>query len=306
MQNIAHLNAVRAFEVSAKHLSFSLAAKELNVTPAAIGQQVRLLEEWLGVSLFIRASSGVSRLTLTAQAKLALPEITRGLEHISQGLALLQKPIINNAITVSVSPAFAAKWLLTHIDDFQLKYPDYDLRLNTNSRSVDYFAEDIDIGVRYGKGNWPGLSQTLLMDEDIFPVCSPDLVEQGLTLPSDLANYPLLHDHSMPVSSGFPTWSSWLNEQGIDNVETNKGLKINNSASVIQAAVAGQGVALGRSVLVKADLACGRLVKPFLALNSSTELAYYIVWRPEHDGLEKVQAFKAWLLDTAAVIQGYR
>lgn len=303
MKNIAHLNAVRAFEASARHLSFSLAAKELNVTPAAIGQQVRLLEEWLDVSLFIRATSGVSRLTLTEQARIALPEISLGLEHVAQGLALLQKPIINNAITVSVSPAFAAKWLLMRIDDFQLKYPDYDLRLNTNSRSVDYFAEDIDIGVRYGKGNWRGLSQTLLMCEDIFPVCSPDLIKQGLELPADLANFSLLHDHSMPVSSGFPTWGSWLAAQDIDHLETNKGLKINNSASVIQAAVSGQGVALGRSVLVKDDLACGRLVKPFPALNSSTELAYYIVWRPEHDSLEKVQAFKAWLLEMAAVIQ---
>lgn len=303
MQKIAHLNAVRAFEASARHLSFSLAAKELNVTPAAIGQQVRLLEEWLGVGLFIRASSGASRLTLTAQAKLALPDISLGLAHISDGLALLQKPIINNTITVSLSPAFAAKWLLMRIDDFQSKYPEYDLRLNTNSRSVDYLTEDIDIGVRYGKGNWPGLSQTLLLDEDIFPVCSPELVKQGLVLPNDLADFALLHDHSMPLSSGFPTWSSWLIKQALGDIDSNKGLKINNSASVIQAAVAGQGVALGRSVLAKDDLACGRLVKPFPELNSTTDLAYYIVWRPEHDKSAKVQAFKAWLLAMVAAVR---
>lgn len=302
MKNIAHLNAVRAFEASARHLSFSLAAKELNVTPAAIGQQVRLLEEWLDVSLFIRATSGVSRLTLTEQAKLALPELSLGLEHISHGLTLLQKPVINNAITVSVSPAFAAKWLLMHIDDFQVNHPDYDIRLNTNSRSVDYFAEDIDIGVRYGKGNWQGLSQTLLMEEDIFPVCSPELIKQGLALPTDLAAFPLLHDHSMPLNSGFPSWETWLEKHGVKHIETSKGLKINNSASVIQAAVSGQGVALGRSVLVKDDLACGRLIKPFPVLDSSTEMAYYIVWRPEHDALDKVQAFKTWLLETAATI----
>ena len=303
MQKITHLNAVRAFEASARHLSFSLAAKELNVTPAAIGQQVRLLEEWLGVGLFIRASSGASRLTLTAQAKLALPDISLGLAHISDGLALLQKPIINNTITVSLSPAFAAKWLLMRIDDFQSKYPEYDLRLNTNSRSVDYLTEDIDIGVRYGKGNWPGLSQTLLLDEDIFPVCSPELVKQGLVLPNDLADFALLHDHSMPLSSGFPTWSSWLIKQALGDIDSNKGLKINNSASVIQAAVAGQGVALGRSVLAKDDLACGRLVKPFPELNSTTDLAYYIVWRPEHDKSAKVQAFKAWLLAMVAAVR---
>lgn len=291
-----HLNGLKSFEASARHLSFSLAAKELNVTPAAIGQQVKLLEEWLGVSLFERRSSGASRLVLTKEALQGLPEITRGFEHLSQGLALLKPIEISPILTVAVSPAFAAKWLLMRIDDFQTSHPEWDLRLDTNIRTVDYLAESIDIGVRYGKGNWEGLETTLLMTESVFPVCSPDVVKNGLRSLGDLRDFPLLHDLSLPKESGFPSWESWLDQHGIDNVNTEKGLKINNSASVIQAAISGQGVALGRSVLVQDDLDCGRLVQLFPDLKCGIELAYYIVWKPSKVSNMKVDAFKHWLL----------
>lgn len=290
-----HLNGLKAFEASARHLSFSLAAKELNVTPAAIGQQVKLLEEWLGVSLFERRSSGVSRLVLTKEALQGLPEITRGFEHLSQGLTLLKPIEISPILTVAVSPAFAAKWLLMRIDDFQTSHPEWDLRLDTNIRTVDYLAESIDIGVRYGKGNWEGLETTLLMTESVFPVCSPDVVKNGLRSLDDLRDFPLLHDLSLPKESGFPSWESWFDQHGIDNVNTEKGLKINNSASVIQAAISGQGVALGRSVLVQDDLDCGRLVQPFPELDCKIELAYYIVWKKNGLVHDKINVFKAWL-----------
>lgn len=291
-----HLNGLKAFEASARHLSFSLAAKELNVTPAAIGQQVKLLEEWLGVSLFERRSSGASRLVLTKEALQGLPEITRGFEHLSQGLALLKPIEISPILTVAVSPAFAAKWLLMRIDDFQTSHPEWDLRLDTNIRTVDYLAESIDIGVRYGKGNWEGLETTLLMTESVFPVCSPDVVKNGLRRLGDLRDFPLLHDLSLPKESGFPSWSSWAKQNNIHNINAEKGLKINNSASVIQAAISGQGIALGRSVLVQDDLDCGRLVQPFPDLKCGIELAYYIVWKPSKVSNMKVDAFKHWLL----------
>lgn len=302
MKSIAHLNGLRAFEASARHLSFSMAAKELNVTPAAIGQQVRLLEEWLDIKLFNRSVAGSSRLTLTKQAIKALPEITRGFEHLSSGLSLLQKPASNHLLTVTVSPAFAAKWLLMRIDSFQLQHPEFDLRLDTNTRTVDYFSEGIDIGVRYGKGNWAGLSTALLMTEKVFPVCSPDLIQQELKKPKDIKHFPLLHDQSLPEDSGFPTWQGWLESHNIVGVNTERGLRINNSASVIQAAVSGQGIALGRSVLVKDDLDCGRLIRPFADSQSPVELAYYVVWKPEHDNTEKVQAFRLWLQHQAKEI----
>lgn len=292
---INHLNGLRAFEAAARHLSFSLAAKELNVTPAAIGQQVKLLEEWLGVSLFERRSSGASRLVLTNEALQGLPDITRGFDALSQGLNLLKPIEVNSILTVAVSPAFAAKWLLMRIDGFQTSHPEWDLRLDTNIRTVDYLAEGIDIGVRYGKGEWEGLEKSLLMTESVFPVCAPDLVEKGLFGLDNLINFPLLHDLSLPKESGFPSWSSWAKQNNIHNINAEKGLKINNSASVIQAAISGQGVALGRSVLVQEDLDCGRLVKPFPDLKCHIELAYYIVWKSNGLESEKVRVFKEWL-----------
>lgn len=292
---INHLNGLRAFEAAARHLSFSLAAKELNVTPAAIGQQVKLLEEWLGVSLFERRSSGASRLVLTNEALQGLPDITRGFDALSQGLNLLKPIEVNSILTVAVSPAFAAKWLLMRIDGFQTSHPEWDLRLDTNIRTVDYLAEGIDIGVRYGKGEWEGLEKSLLMTESVFPVCAPDLVEKGLFGLDNLIDFPLLHDLSLPKESGFPSWSSWVKQNNIHNINAEKGLKINNSASVIQAAISGQGVALGRSVLVQEDLDCGRLVKPFPDLKCHIELAYYIVWKSNGLESEKVRVFKEWL-----------
>ena len=292
---INHLNGLRAFEAAARHLSFSLAAKELNVTPAAIGQQVKLLEEWLGVSLFERRSSGASRLVLTKEALQGLPNITRGFDALSQGLSQLKPREVSPILTVAVSPAFAAKWLLMRIDDFQTSHPEWDLRLDTNIRTLDYLAESIDIGVRYGKGDWEGLETSLLMTESVFPVCSPDLLNKGLFSLDNLTDFPLLHDLSLPKESGFPSWSSWAKQNNIHNINTEKGLKINNSASVIQAAISGQGVALGRSVLVQEDLDCARLVKPFPDLKCHIELAYYIVWKPNGLEHEKVKVFKDWL-----------
>ncbi|PQJ84155.1 transcriptional regulator GcvA [Aliivibrio sifiae] len=292
---LSHLNGLKAFEASARHLSFSLAAKELNVTPAAIGQQVKLLEEWLGISLFERRSSGASRLVLTKEATQGLPEIIRGFTHLSQGLELLKPADISPVLTVAVSPAFAAKWLLMRIDDFQISHPEWDLRLDTNIRTVDYLAESIDIGVRYGKGNWEGLEASLLITESIFPVCSPELFNKGIDKLESLVHLPLLHDLSLPKESGFPSWNSWFEQHEIYNVNTDKGLKINNSASVIQAAISGQGIALGRSVLVQDDLDCGRLVQLFPDLECSIELAYYVVWKKNGLMSDKVKAFKEWL-----------
>jgi LysR family glycine cleavage system transcriptional activator len=293
MYKLSHLNSLLAFEASARHLSFALAAKELNVTPAAVGQLVRQLEHWLGINLFHRANSGPSRLTLTYEAKRALPKFSKGFEYLAAGIAVLKQQQ-ETTLTVSVSPAFAAKWLLPRIDRFQTDHPEIDLRLDTNIRLLDYRSEGIDIGVRYGRGQWPGLSSLLLMKEDIYPVCSPRLVEQGLNRPEDLANFALLHDTSLPAELDFPSWPNWFQAMNISFSDSTKGLKINNSASVIQAAINGQGVALGRSVLAADDLNCGSLVRPFSSNASQLNMAYYAVWQPGNNDT-KIAAFKHWL-----------
>ena len=303
MRYPVHLNSLRAFEAAARHLSFADAAKELNVTPAAIGQHIRGLEERLGLPLFARAHAGQTRLTLTSAARAALADISAGLERLNVGLERLRGASANGVLTVTVSPAFAAKWLMQRIERFQSAHPGVSVRIDTNLRIVDFALEGVDIGVRYGAGKWPDLESIKLLDEEIYPVCSPSLVEgkNPLRTPSVLKRHTLIHDVSLPAGLGFPTWATWLSGVGLGQLEMRGGLQINNSAAVIQAAINGQGVALGRSVMVADDLAQGRLVRPFEVSAAPNPLAYYIVYRAEAESSPRVLAFRDWLITEAAV-----
>ena len=300
MRSIAHLNALRAFEASARHQSFSLAAQELNVTPAAVGQLVRTLEDWLGSPLFVRSTSGRARLVTTEVAEQALPDIRAGLERLAVGLERLRSGCAGGVLTVTVSPAFAAKWLLPRIERFQAAWPETDLRLDTSLKPVDFVAQRIDVGVRYGRGQWPGLAAEKLMDEEVYPVCAPALLATAtLQAPGDLRGQVLIHDQSVDTSTGFASWQAWLRHAGVQGVPTDRGLRINNSAAVLQAAIDGQGVALARSVMAHDDLAAGRLVRLFPQVRLESTLAYYVVYRPECIAQPKVAAFRDWLLREA-------
>jgi len=292
-----HLNALRAFEASARHQSFSAAAAELNVTPAAVGQLVRALEDWLGAPLFLRNASGKTRLMPTESAERALPNIRAGFDRLTLGLEELKEGSLNGVLTVTVSPAFAAKWLLPRIERFQTACPDTDVRLDTSLKPVDFVAQRVDIGVRYGTGNWPGLAAEKMMDEEVFPVCSPALPR--LKSPADLAAHTLIHDQSMDSNAGFPTWEAWLRKAGVNGISAKRGLKINNSAAVLQAAIEGHGIALARSVMAHDDIAAGRLVRLFPKISFSSALAYYVVYRADCAGLPRIVAFRDWLLKEA-------
>lgn len=304
MTTPAYLNALRAFEAAARHQSFSAAAAELNVTPAAVGQQVRNLESWLGIALFTRAGSGASRLMPTDAARAALPDIQEGFARLTVGLARLKDTSVHAELTITVCPAFAAKWLLPRIERFQQAHPQMDVLLDTNARAVDFLVERIDVGVRYGAGKWPGLDAVHLMDENMFPVCAPDfpLLVDGQLPPEALSRCTLIHDMSMASDPDYPTWRRWLDAAGYPEIEALHRLRIDNSAAVLQAAIDGQGLALARSVMVRDDLAAGRLFRPFGAPAPDCPLtqAYYIVYRPECAELAKVQAFRDWLLEEAA------
>jgi len=295
------LNALRAFEASARHQSFSAAAAELNVTPAAVGQMVRSLEAWLGVPLFERSNAGRARLVPTQAAQRALPDIRDGFDRLNLGFAKLREGSAVGVLTVTVSPAFAAKWLLPRIDSFQSAWPDTDVRLDTSLKLADFVAQGIDIGVRYGQGHWPGLVAEKLMDEQVFPVCAPSWLREhpALQHPEDLRGMPLIHDLSVDKDEGFVTWPSWLVRAGVSGVPTRTGLKINNSAAVLQAAIDGHGIALARSVLVRDDLAAQRLVRLFPDVDCSSPLAYYIVYRAECATLPRLAAFREWLTQAA-------
>lgn len=300
-----YLNALRAFEASARHQSFSGAAAELNVTPAAVGQLVRSLEEWLGTPLFVRVNSGRARLLPTDAAERALPDVRAGFDRLSRGLERLKEGSVNGVLTVTVSPAFAAKWLLPRIDRFQAAWPDTDVRLDTSLKPVDFVTQNVDIGVRYGAGTWPGLVAEKLMDEEIFPVCSPALLQRTdrLREPRSLANEILIHDLSMDSYAGFPSWDAWLKKADLAEVTAKRGLRINNSAAVLQAAIDGSGVALARSVIARDDLAAGRLVRLFPEIQFQSALAYYVIYRAECASGPRLSAFRDWIVSEARALQ---
>lgn len=296
-----HLNALRAFEASARHHSFSDAAEELHVTPAAVGQLVRSLEDVVGFPLFHRSSNRRSGLVLTEAAIRALPDIRAGFDSLNLGMTRLKDSASNDMLNVTLSPAFAAKWLLPRIEDFQASWPEIDVRLDTNLKLTDFMAQGIDIGIRYGTGNWDGLQAELLMEEEIFPVCSPRLMaEHPVNFATGIVTHTLLHDLSMEHHIGFVTWDHWLNNFNIRKQANRPGLRINNSAAVLQAAINGQGIALARSIMVHDDLIGGRLLRLCPDRVIASPLAYYLVYRPGYKNLPKITLFRKWMLEKAA------
>ena len=306
-----HLNALRAFEAAARHASYVRAAAELHVTPAAVSQLVRSLEAVLGVSLFHRTQSGPSRLELTDDARAALPDLQAGFDLLRLAAARLKGEAMREMLALGVAPMFADTWLMLRLDRFRALHPQWDLRLARmahaprTAREGSFQAEPVDVGIRYGAGHWPGLAAQWMMGEDIFPVCSPALLAQapGLSGTMDLRHHRLIHDASAHGDAALPSWHSWLRQDGagsnvLAQIDMQSGLQVLDAAGAMQAALAGAGVALGRSVLVERELAAGRLVRPFGAAQVSA-YSYYIVRQADLEPGEAVLALTAWLLDEA-------
>ena len=281
------LNGLRAFEAAARHLSFTKAAEELFVTQAAISHQVKGLEEHLGAALFRRVNRG---LILTDHGQSLLPVLRDSFDAIASATERLTARDRTGHLTVTTMPSFAAAWLVPRLGRFRAQHPDIDIRLAPDERLVDFMREDVDIGVRYGRGHWANLVADRFMTEDVFAVCSPELVagKHPLKCPDDLRHHTLLHDDIET------DWRRWLVAAGVKGVDPSRGTTFNNSSMVVQAAVAGQGVALARSAIASSDLAAGRLVRPF-KLRLPVEAAYYIVYPPAYAQRNKVVAFREWL-----------
>lgn len=282
------LNAVRAFEAAARHLSFTKAAEELHVTQAAISHQVKALENYLGLKLFRRLNRA---LVLTEEGQSYLPPIKRIFDQLYEATRRLAENEARGKLTVSVLPSLAARWLVPRLGRFLEAHPDIDVRVAPAAHLVDFAREDVDVGIRYGRGRYPGLRVDRLMTEDIMPVCSPALLKgpKPLKEPGDLKYHNLLHDE------GHGEWRTWLLAAGVEDVNPARGTVFMDSGMLIEAAVAGQGVALARSALAADDLASGRLVRPF-AFNLPAEFAYYIVCPEANADQPKVVAFREWLL----------
>ncbi|ASG22771.1 LysR substrate-binding domain-containing protein [Nitrospirillum viridazoti] len=298
-----HLNALRAFEAAARHLSFAMAADELNVTPAAVGQLVRRLEQVIGFELFHRSQSGAARLVLTEAAQAALPELRAGFEHLAGGMARLRAAggRRRKGLTVTVSFAFGDRWLMPRLDGFRRRYPACELLIDMNTNLSDFSKGDIDVGLRYGAGNWQGLSATYITRDSFFPVCSPALMDGAhpLRSPEDLAHFRLIHDVSLALLPDFRTWRDWFENIGREAPDTSRGLRVNDSTAAYRLAVDGGGVALGRTTLVTQDLVEGRLVRPF-GPTLESPLAYYAVCRPQDFDDPMIAAFRDWLVEEGA------
>jgi LysR family glycine cleavage system transcriptional activator len=296
--SLVHLNALRAFEAAARQLSFAAAASELNVTPSAISQQIRTLEEYLDTPLFVRSKVGI---TLTPQARDAYPAIREGLEQLTIGLERLRSSQHDRLVTLTAPPSLAAQWLLPRIDRFRAQHPDLDIRLDASDRLADFAAEGIDIGVRYGLGGYAGLEADKLFEEQVVPVCSPKLLP--LAEPADrhwLARMTLIHDSTSEFDPTFPTWSQWLRARGMENVDATRGMRMNSTLLAIQAAIDGHGIALARTIIAERDVRAGRLVTP-LSQAERTRCAYYVVYLPNALAQRKVQAVRDWLFTEAGI-----
>ncbi|WP_236188729.1 transcriptional regulator GcvA [Pseudomonas paraglycinae] len=295
LPRLPSLNGLRAFECAARHMSFTRAAEELNVTQTAISHQIRRLEDELGVRLFMRLKDG---LALTEEGNAYLPGIRSAFLELRYSTEKLLESSHNSVLTISTLVSVASKWLLPRLPSFREAHPEIDVRISASTEWVDFRKGGIDAAIRYGDGNWPGLRADWLMADEIFPVCSPRLLngDKPLNTPVDLAHHPLLQVSGVTAND----WNDWLHAAGQPPL-TAKGprLTFDLAMMAVQAAIDGQGVCIGRSTYVDDDLRAGRLVAPFdLRLKSAS--GFYLVTPHDQAESKKIVAFRGWLSQVLA------
>jgi LysR family transcriptional regulator, glycine cleavage system transcriptional activator len=290
--SLPQLNALRSFEAAARHQSFIRAAHELCVTQGAVSHQVKALEAELGLKLFNRQRQG---LVITGAGHDYLAVVRDAFDRIALGTDRLLQRQNSGVLTVSMSPDFAAKWLVTRLGRFVEAYPEIVLKVSATMHHVDFAREDVDLAIRDGASNWVGLDAVNLCAEKLFSVCSPALLgsQRGIHNPEDVLQFPLLHLNDRR------DWSRWLEAAGASGEGLLHGPILNHASMLIDAAIDGQGIALARTALAATDLINGRLVRPFqttLPLKNT----YWIVCPKATSGLPKIVAFRDWLLSEAA------
>jgi len=282
------LKSLRAFEAAARHLSFTKAAEELFVTQAAISHQIKSLEDFLGVPLFERRNR---KLLLTDEGQFYAPEIREVFEKLKVATEQIKSREASGPLTVSVVPTFATVWLVPRLSQFSQMYPDIEVRLKASDQAVDFVREDIDVAIYYDRGDYPGMHSVNLLSECLTPVCAPSLLQgdKPLRTPDDLRHHVLLHDGSTD------DWRRWLRLAGVKGIDLSHGPVFSHTSMVMQAAIYGQGIAMGHRVLSQAEMAAGRLVQPF-DLQLESDFSYDLVCPKASAKLPKVKAFSDWLV----------
>lgn len=313
-ERLPPLNALRAFEAAARHRSFKRAAQELFVTPAAISQQVKALEDYLGVELFRRLTRAIE---LTPAAEAMLPKLHEGFDCFAAGLAQARRAEERGRIAVEAPPNFVARWLVPRLRSFAASHPQFDLRIIGTLRAIDNpEAEapadpgrgdaEAQVAVRYGLGDYPDAVVDLLFRPVYVPVCSPKLLGRGPPLhkPADLKHHILIHDDSSPGDEERPGWEEWLAIAGAKGVDASRGPRFSNASLAHEAAIDGLGVALALRPLVDSDIEEGRLVVP-IERTVPTNFAYYLVTPETLIQHPAAATFRRWL-KAQAEAQGHR
>lgn len=285
------LRALQVFEAAARHQNFTTAGQNIGVTQSAVSRKVSELEAMLGVQLFRRSGPN---LTLTHTGRILADRVSYAMRDLQRACAEVMPAADSGIVTLSMLPSVAAKWLAPRLGLFTDQHPQIDLRISASRNLVDFEDESIDGAIRYGLGNWPGLETIWLASETVQPVCAPALIKKySLSIPSDLLNAPLLH------ADIAEDWAAWFAAAGMPKAVVPKGPKLGDDTAILQAALSGQGVALGRSLLVAEDLDGGRLVAPF-AENLKASYSYWFVYPP--DKSETIAAVKDWIVQEFALV----
>jgi LysR family transcriptional regulator, glycine cleavage system transcriptional activator len=282
------LNALKAFETAARHLSFTKAAEEMYVTQAAISHQIKALEDHLGLKLFMRKNRS---LLLTEEGQSYFLDIKEIFLQLHESTEKLLARGAKGSLTVSLQPSFAIQWLVPRLNQFSEQHPDIDVRIKAVDLDEGSLTDDVDVAIYYGRGSWRNLHADKLHTEYLLPVCSPLLLNSTKPLqePTDLQYHNLLHDGSRRA------WKAWFTTQNFKHFNVNQGPIFSHSSMVLQAAIHGQGVALAHNVLARPDINSGRLIVPFNHVLISKD-AYYLVCRESQTELGKITAFRQWMV----------
>jgi DNA-binding transcriptional LysR family regulator len=282
--NTVHMNGLRALEAVGRLGSLQAAADELGVSIGAISQQVSKTEAQLGHPIFDRTGKG---LVATEIGRPVLARLTEGVQKLSEAVAIAQRRD-NNCLTISVAPVFASRWLVRRFDSFAREHPEIVLRIDATMRLIDPATSDVDLGIRVGDGHWTDVQSELLLEQQVYPVCAPELA-RGLTKPADVLALPAVID-----SRAMFKWDVWLKEAGLEGAEVNERHVFNDASLCLDAVIAGQGVMLAWQTLTSDAIADGRLVAPS-NIRARTGYGHYFITARGVRESRKVQAFKAWL-----------
>jgi len=290
-RKIPPLNALRAFEAAARHASFKLAADELSVSQSAISHQIRSLEEYLGVHLFVRKIRSVE---LNRKGAIYYPVLRDALDRISEATEMIISDQLSSTLTVQVYSTFTIRWLLPRLADFQRMHPELQVRLHTSQDDVDFQQDDIDLAIMIGRPANPNVHYTFLFQSELFPVCSPQYREtQGpISTPNDLTGHPILQVY--PSASD---WHVWLDAHGQSQIVPESGLQFESYDVALSSAAQGMGVALGQQPYVARELEVGSLIEMFPGLRVKNPNQWFLVGRQDRTELPKIRVFRDWIIE---------